>query len=271
MNDDFPAWLSVLIRLCAAAAGFWGLWCIWVGFFGGTMPIIGFSTDGSLLLGLFMLLIGEPILLTVAYWAFVLVFLPLALLIGAVQSRRPAGRVESWGPHESVAVTELPALPNVPVSGTQTIAPASARPQSNVDCSRPPMARQAKSKVKMPPVTYGAGSLEHELGIMLTSKHSNGSWQLGPAQDELQMGGEVILQADLTDRVYVTVTSSQGWWSVKYFDVERDFEQALEREATGRNERPRPFLEAHPGRTGEVSPAQVADAIYDNLPAKYRS
>lgn len=88
MDDNSPAWLMPLVMLCSAAAGIWGLWCTWVGFFGGTMPIIGVSTDGSLLLGLFMLFIGEPILLTIAYWAFVLLFLPLALLTNAVRSRK---------------------------------------------------------------------------------------------------------------------------------------------------------------------------------------
>lgn len=87
MDDDSPAWPTLLVMLCSAAAGIWGLWCTWVGFFGGTMPIIGVSTEGGLLLGLFMLFIGEPILLTVAYWAFVLLFLPVALLANAAERR----------------------------------------------------------------------------------------------------------------------------------------------------------------------------------------
>ncbi|MFE6645045.1 hypothetical protein ACFVJS_00685 [Nocardioides sp. NPDC057772] len=271
MDDDFPAWLALLVRLCAAVAGFWGLWCIWVGFFGGTMPLIGVSTDGSLLLGLFMLFIGEPILLTVAYWAFALLLFPVALLVNAVHRQRPSGRVESWDRPNPVAVAEPPALPNVPVASTQTFVPASAEAPKNVGHATLPAARKTKQRVEMPPVTYGVGSLEHELGIMLTSKHANVSWYLGPVQDDTQDDSAVILEADLTDRVHVTVTSRRGWWLVKYFDVQRNGERAVEDEPTGQNERRRPFLEAHPGRVGEVSPAQIADAIYDNLPAKFRS
>lgn len=81
MAEREPAgWVMGLIALSAAAAGIWGLWCTAVGFFGGTMPIIGYHTDGSLLLGLFMLFIGEPLLLTVAYWVSMIVLGPLALI-----------------------------------------------------------------------------------------------------------------------------------------------------------------------------------------------
>lgn len=44
------------------------------------MPIIGYETEGSIVLGFFMLFIGEPILLTVAYWVSMLVLLPVAMI-----------------------------------------------------------------------------------------------------------------------------------------------------------------------------------------------
>lgn len=69
-----------LVALSAVAAGIWGLWCTIIGFVGGTMPIIGYETEGSLGLGLFMLFIGEPVLLTVAYWVSMLVLMPVAMI-----------------------------------------------------------------------------------------------------------------------------------------------------------------------------------------------
>lgn len=75
-----------LVPIAAFAAGIWGLWCTVIGFVGGTMPIIGYETEGSLGLGLFMLFIGEPVLLTVAYWVTMLVLMPLAMIF----SRRAA-------------------------------------------------------------------------------------------------------------------------------------------------------------------------------------
>lgn len=82
MNEDVPGWVTGLAGLFAAAAGVWGAWCIVISFIGGTMPIIGYETEGSLFLGLFMLFFGEPILMTVAYWVFMLLFMPLALIFG---------------------------------------------------------------------------------------------------------------------------------------------------------------------------------------------
>ena len=79
-NREQPGWLMGLVGLSAVAAGVWGLWCTIVAFVGGTMPIIGYETEGSLGLGLFMLFVGEPLLLTVAYWVSMLVFLPLAMV-----------------------------------------------------------------------------------------------------------------------------------------------------------------------------------------------
>lgn len=81
MAEREPAgWVMALAPVIAAAAGIWGLWCTIVGFVGGTMPIIGFETEGSLFLGLFMLFIGESILMTVAYWVAMLVLMPLAMI-----------------------------------------------------------------------------------------------------------------------------------------------------------------------------------------------
>lgn len=76
-RPDPPGWLQVLIMLTATAASLWGLWCVVIGFTGGTLPLLGIHIDGGLITGALMLFIGEPILATLAYWAAGLVFLPL--------------------------------------------------------------------------------------------------------------------------------------------------------------------------------------------------
>ncbi|MFI9004933.1 hypothetical protein [Streptomyces sp. NPDC053541] len=81
-----PAWVAALTVLLAAAVGVWGLWCVVIGFVGGTMPLIGVEVDGSVLLGLFMLFVGEPILLAVARLAATALVLPIVL----VTTKRPS-------------------------------------------------------------------------------------------------------------------------------------------------------------------------------------
>ncbi len=52
------------------------------------MPLIVINVEGSLLLGLFMLFVGEPLLMTVAYWAFLAVMVPI-FLVTTAGSRPP--------------------------------------------------------------------------------------------------------------------------------------------------------------------------------------
>lgn len=86
-NREVPGWASALGILFGLAAGAWGLWCVVIGFIGGTMPLIGIDVEGSLLLGLFMLFVGEPLLMTVAYWAFLAVMVPIFLVAAAGRRR----------------------------------------------------------------------------------------------------------------------------------------------------------------------------------------
>jgi hypothetical protein len=51
------------------------------------LPLIGIHVDGSLLLGLLMPLVGEPLLMTVAYWVFLAVMLPIFLVATAGRRR----------------------------------------------------------------------------------------------------------------------------------------------------------------------------------------
>ncbi|MFE6128313.1 hypothetical protein ACFQ6Q_08595 [Streptomyces sp. NPDC056437] len=49
-----------------------------IGFIGGTMPLIGIEVEGSILLGLFMLFVGEPVL-SASFAAMALLF-PIILV-----------------------------------------------------------------------------------------------------------------------------------------------------------------------------------------------
>jgi hypothetical protein len=81
MEDrDLPGWARVMTTLLAVAAGLWGLWCVVVGFVGGTMPLIGIEVEGSIFLGLFMLFIGEPILLAVARFVAMILMVPIIMV-----------------------------------------------------------------------------------------------------------------------------------------------------------------------------------------------
>lgn len=85
-NRELPDWFGGLVGVTAALAGLWGLWCTVIAFVGGTMPLLGIQVDGSIVGGLLMLFIGEPILMTVSYWAAMLVLTP----IGMIFSKRVA-------------------------------------------------------------------------------------------------------------------------------------------------------------------------------------
>ena len=64
------------------------IWTVWItvtAFIGGQAPFFFLEFDGfNLIRGLFWLIIVDPIVLTVAYWVFMLVMLPLVgLAVGA--------------------------------------------------------------------------------------------------------------------------------------------------------------------------------------------
>jgi hypothetical protein len=71
------------------------IWTVWItvtAFIGGQAPFFFLEFDGfNLIRGLFWLIIVDPIVLTVAYWIFMLVMLPLvglAVGVSALASRK---------------------------------------------------------------------------------------------------------------------------------------------------------------------------------------
>jgi len=82
VDDDMPIPLQIIGGVLSLATAVWMTWCTVIAFIGGTMPIIGWEVEGGLGFGLLFLVVLQPILLTLAYWAFMLVMIPLMLLFG---------------------------------------------------------------------------------------------------------------------------------------------------------------------------------------------
>jgi len=82
MDDDTPIPLQIIGGVLGLATAVWMTWCTVIAFIGGTMPIIGWEVEGGFGFGLLFLVVLQPILLTLAYWAFMLVMIPLMLLFG---------------------------------------------------------------------------------------------------------------------------------------------------------------------------------------------
>lgn len=83
--DDHPLF-AIVATATALATAIWTGWCTVIAFVGGTMPLLGWEVEGSVGFGLFWLFIVDPILITVAYWASLLVMLPFAA-VGAWRDR----------------------------------------------------------------------------------------------------------------------------------------------------------------------------------------
>lgn len=73
-----------------AAAIVLSTWTTVIAFVGGTMPIVGWETDGGLVTGLLWLVFVDPIVMTLCYWATLILAIPLALLFNR-STDRPIG------------------------------------------------------------------------------------------------------------------------------------------------------------------------------------
>ena len=81
--------VQVIAAILAAAAGVWSLLLTWTAFFGGQAPLSPWEFTGfSLGRGLLWLFILDPIVLTVVYWGFMLIMLPLIALASWIGGRK---------------------------------------------------------------------------------------------------------------------------------------------------------------------------------------
>jgi hypothetical protein len=89
-NGEMPLPARLVTYVGIAAAIVLSFWTTIIAFVGGTMPIIGWETDGGLVTGVVWLMFVDPILMTVCYWATMIVAVPLALLFNR-ETDRPIG------------------------------------------------------------------------------------------------------------------------------------------------------------------------------------
>jgi len=93
MNDDTNTATQVVGFIIgiplAIVLMIWAGWITVTAFIGGQAPFFFVEFTGfSLLRGLFWLIIVDPIVLTVAYWIFMLIMLPIGALVSAITGRR---------------------------------------------------------------------------------------------------------------------------------------------------------------------------------------
>jgi hypothetical protein len=81
MDDDMPIAARVIVGIGVVAAVVLSTWMTVIAFIGGTMPIIGWETDGGIVTGLVWLIIVDPLVMTVCFWATMLLAIPVALVI----------------------------------------------------------------------------------------------------------------------------------------------------------------------------------------------
>ena len=78
MDREGPNAVSMLVMvIVSVASAIWLTWCTVIAFIGGTLPLIGWEIEGGFFFGLVWLFILDPIAMTVAYWASMLVAIPL--------------------------------------------------------------------------------------------------------------------------------------------------------------------------------------------------
>lgn len=92
MNDDTNTATQVVAFIIgiplAIVLMIWAGWITVTAFIGGQAPFFFVEFTGfSLLRGLFWLIIVDPIVLTVAYWVFMLIMLPIGALVSPITGR----------------------------------------------------------------------------------------------------------------------------------------------------------------------------------------
>ncbi|MFP4514167.1 MAG: hypothetical protein ACLFRV_14580 [Acidimicrobiales bacterium] len=79
-DDEFPLAANIIVGIGVAFAIVLSTWMTIIAFVGGTMPIIGWETDGGIGVGLVWMFVVDPIVITVCYWLTMIVVLPIVLL-----------------------------------------------------------------------------------------------------------------------------------------------------------------------------------------------
>jgi len=80
MDDELHPVVRAFVAIAAVAVGLFSLWCTVIAFVGGTIPLFGWEMDGGIGTGLLWLFIIDPIVITLGYWAAMLIALPLGAI-----------------------------------------------------------------------------------------------------------------------------------------------------------------------------------------------
>lgn len=81
MERDLHPISKVVIGATSLGAAILLAWWTITAFVGGTMPVIGWETDGGVGTGLLWLFVVDPIAMTVLMWASMVVSLPIVALL----------------------------------------------------------------------------------------------------------------------------------------------------------------------------------------------
>lgn len=81
-HDDVHPLVAVVVVLSSVGSTVLSLWITYVAFAGGTIPLLGWEVEGSVLWGVLTLMFGTPIITTLGYWAGLLVIVPFQALFG---------------------------------------------------------------------------------------------------------------------------------------------------------------------------------------------
>ena len=85
MNDDLHPVVKVIAAVTAIGSGVFATVVTVVAFRGGTVPLLGWETDGGAVPGMFALIVGFPMISMVGYWLGMVVAMPLQWLLGRRQ------------------------------------------------------------------------------------------------------------------------------------------------------------------------------------------
>jgi len=80
VDDEMHLITKVIMTVLGIAALVLTTWMSFIAFVGGTMPVLGWETEGGFGYGIFWIIVVDPIVLTVALWVSLLISAPFIIL-----------------------------------------------------------------------------------------------------------------------------------------------------------------------------------------------
>lgn len=82
MDDDLHPVVKVIVAASAIGSGLIASVATVVAFRGGTVPVLGWETEGGVIEGMFAMAVGFPMITMVGYWLGLIVAMPVQWLLG---------------------------------------------------------------------------------------------------------------------------------------------------------------------------------------------